>query len=143
MGITFKPTEDHARLAEAYALDAVDAAAGLGVTLDFSEASVKEVESILAEMHDQMIGAQPSAEVMWTFAKMYGSYVGEVMRRAHGGTWGVAKLGDEEAIALDLPATKSNRQIVWPWYRVLKRFQNGPEDNVWHYYQVTVRYIGD
>ena len=44
---------------------------------------------------------------MWAFAKIYGSYIGEVMRRAHGGTWGVATLGDEEAVALDLPVTPS------------------------------------
>jgi hypothetical protein len=110
MGITFRPTEDHPRIAEAHALHAVDAAAPFGVTLDFSEASGKDVES--------------------------------VMRRAHGGTWGVT-LGDEEAVALDLPVTPSNRQIVWPWYRVLIRFRIRPEDNVWHYYQVTVQDIGD
>lgn len=31
-----------------------------------------------------MVTAQPSEEVMWSFAKIYGSYFGEVMRRAHG-----------------------------------------------------------
>jgi hypothetical protein len=143
MGITFRPTEDHPRIAEAYALDAVDAAAPFGVTLDFSEASVRDVESILAKMHEEMSSARPSEEDMWAFAKIYGSYIGEVMRRAHGGTWGVATLGDEEAVALDLPVTPSNRQIVWPWSRVLNRFWDGPEDKVWHYYQVTVRDIGD
>src|SRR5262249_39708386 len=132
MGITFKPSADHARLVEAYALDAVDAAAKHGVTLDFSEARIEHIESILATMHDEMSTAQPSEEVVWTFARMYGSYIGEVMRRRHGGTWGVATLGNDDAVALDLPAAKPNRQIVWPWYRVLNRFRKGAEENVWH-----------
>lgn len=33
----------------------------------------------------------------------------------------------------------ANRMEIWPQIKVEKRLRNGPEDNVWHYFQLTVQ----
>ena len=82
--MSFQSDSQVVQIAEAYSLDAVDLAArNFGVVLDLSEESVREVEQILGRLHDEMSHAQPPEDTVWTFAKAFGSYIGEVMRR-HG-----------------------------------------------------------
>ena len=60
-----------------------------------------------------------------------GAYLGEVIRRDLGGTWH-GDDSDPQAeinVAVDLADGKR----IWPVQRVMKRFRNGPEDNVAHY----------
>jgi hypothetical protein len=57
---------------------------GFGVTLDWSEPSVRQVEEILSRFHEDMAHAKPGDAAVWKVAKAFGSYVGEVMRRHHG-----------------------------------------------------------
>jgi len=129
----------------AYAMDAVDhAQKAFGRNLDYSLASVEAVEEVLAAMYEakpkgllgRLFKARPSPEVMWSFAKMYGGYVGEVLRRHRGGDWFV----DEEIVPgqKTLGLRKGDHRI-WPPAKVGKRLVNGPEDNVWHYLQVVSR----
>ena len=54
----------------------------------------------------------PSDEQIVTFAKMLGSYVGEVFRRNHGADWGMVDI-DGDPIA-GLRAVKS-AILFWPW----------------------------
>ena len=83
------------KMAEAYSLDAVDLAArNFEVVLDSSEESIKQVEQMLDELHRELIRAHPPEDAIWTFAKMFGSYVGEVLLRHHGGEWGTVRMGD-------------------------------------------------
>ncbi len=74
----------------------------------------------------------PTEEQVSTFAKMLGSYVGEVFRRNHGAEWGMVTLGDDSIPGL---RASGSEQLFWPMGKVQKRLVNGPEDNVWHYYQ--------
>ena len=121
------------QVAEAYAADAVDFARNkFQLTLDGSDASVTHIETILGIMHDQMAESKPSDEQVFTFAKMFGSYVGEIFRRNHGATWGLVHLNDETFVGMknhDVPG------LFWPWGRAQKRLRNGAEDNMLHYYQ--------
>jgi hypothetical protein len=60
-----------------------------------------------------------------------GTYLGEVIRRDLGGAWH-SDDSDPEAetnVAVDL----ANGARIWPVQRVMKRFRNGPEDNVAHH----------
>jgi hypothetical protein len=58
-----------------------------GVTLDFSDDSIKEVEKLLAECHREYKKAK-SDEGFHGLALMFGAYIGEVIRRkGFGGTW--------------------------------------------------------
>ncbi len=131
----FATDADVQRMNEAYALDAVDAARiNFGVELDWTDASIETVEQILGELHAQRASA-PSDEVIWTFAKAFGSYMGEVYRRNHGGTWGIVTLNGDS-----FPGMQDARtcQLFWPWGKAHNRIVVGPEDNVLHYYQLLV-----
>lgn len=131
MSGSFRNDSQIAEIAEAYALDAIDAAMdNFQITLSFSEDSIREVETILSRLHDQLPVVRPPADTIWTFAKMFGSYIGEVLRRHHGGAWGIVTLDNQEFPGIQL----SDRSLCWPWSRAHKRITTGPEDNVWHYY---------
>lgn len=121
------------QIAEAYALDAVDFARDrFKLSLDWSDASVAHIETMLAEFHRQIHSVKPTDEQVLQFAKLFGSYVGEVFRRNHGATWGIVSLEGQS-----FPGLKASGPagLFWPWGRVQNRIRNGPEDDVWHYYQ--------
>ncbi|MGE0741816.1 MAG: hypothetical protein AB7O98_10780 [Hyphomonadaceae bacterium] len=132
----FMEDDRYRQIAEAYALDAVDAArANFGVALDWSDASVSQVEQMLDIMNDEIGSANPSPETIETFAKMFGSYIGEVYRRNHGATWGLVKIGEEFIPGLQAEGTCA---LFWPWGRVQNRLVEGDENNVLHYYEALI-----
>jgi hypothetical protein len=132
---SFQADSQVAEIAVAYAHDAVDIAArNFGIALDWSEASVRQVEEILNRLHDEMANAQPSEDAVWAFAKAFGSYVGEVIRRRHGGTWGMIRMEEQSFPGLE----QTGGALCWPWSKAHKRLVHGPEDNVWHYYCILV-----
>jgi hypothetical protein len=134
-----KPTVDDMMVA--YSLDAVDfAKANFQVDLDYSEASVEKLEAILGQLHDtmpkgmlgKMFGKKPSSEQVDQMCKILGGYVGEVMKRHWGGSWKLesAAFPGERIITLEVGGGE-----LWPQQKAGKRLLNGPEDNVWHYFQ--------
>jgi hypothetical protein len=110
--------------------------------LDYSESSVEFVEAALGALHEQIprgfvskiFRRGPPPEVIDQLAKMLGGYVGEVMRRQWGGTWksGSGAFPGALVYTLEIPG----KGDVWPHLKAGKRIVNGPEDNVWHYYQL-------
>lgn len=121
------------KVAEAYALDAVDFARDrFHLPLDWTDVSVQHIETILARFHDEMASAKPSEETILQFAKIFGSYVGEVFRRNHGGRWGMVTVGADTVPGIE---ADKNAGRFWPWGKVRNRLVNGVEDNVWHYYR--------
>ena len=136
MESSFKPESKIQQIAEAYALDAIDFARdNFKLDLDWSDSSVKHIESMLEQFHAGFSTAKPTHEQIFQFAKLFGSYVGEVFRRNHGAEWGMVTLGGEKFPGLRANGTQAT---FWPWGRVQNRIVNGAEDNVWHYYQVLV-----
>lgn len=136
MAESFKADAKIAEIAAAYSLDAVDlAAANFSVKLDWSDGSVKNVEEILGRLHDEMARSKPPEDAVWTFAKAFGSYVGEVLRRHHGGEWGMVTLNGQTFPGIQ----QDGHRLCWPWGRAHKRIVNGPEDNIWHYYQLMIK----
>ncbi|MFO1061102.1 MAG: hypothetical protein U1E53_29560 [Dongiaceae bacterium] len=134
----FSEDPDIRRIAEAYALDAVDVARqNFGEKLDWSEGSIAKVEAMLAILHDSYVTAaqKPGDETVQTFAKMFGSYVGEVYRRHHGGTWGMVTIDGARIPGIE----DTSGGAFWPWGKVANRIRNGPDDNVLLYYKLLVR----
>jgi len=126
----------------AYAEDAVEAASqGFGVKLDYSESSIELVEEILGKFYQtipkglfaRLFKSRPSAEQLNQASKMFGGYIGEVFRRAHGGEWRFNQEIAPGSIVISL--CKDDLQI-FPPAKVYKRLTNGPEDNVWSYFRV-------
>ena len=137
-----KPTL--ADMMEAYARDAVDhAKASAGVTLDFSPESVQKVEQVLEKAYTEMprglgrlFRKGPSPEVMDSMCKMYGGYIGEVVRRTGGGEWVIDR---EVAPGHEVLSLRKGDAVVFPPAKVHKRLTNGAEDNVWFYFQVLMQ----
>jgi hypothetical protein len=131
--MTFKLDPNIQQVAEAYASDAVEfVRERFDFALDWSDQSIAHIESVLGVLHESLADANPSEEQVFGFAKMFGSYVGEVFRRNHGAAWGLIGSGDTAFVGLRVDGTSWQ---CWPWGRAQKRIVNGPEDNIWHYYQ--------
>ncbi|HWI60763.1 MAG TPA: hypothetical protein VNT75_02865 [Symbiobacteriaceae bacterium] len=126
---------------KAYAMDAIEAAqADFGVRLDLSIASLQEVERILGTLYDskprglRKLFQRNSVELdLDLLPKVWGGYVGEVIRRHHGGEWRIARdlYPDDVVYALRVETTD-----IFPPAKVHKRLTNGPGDSVWFYYCV-------
>jgi len=132
MSIRFQRDPQILQIAEAYSLDAVEyAEKAFAIKLDWSDDSVRRVETMLGRLHDERTTQKPSPKQVFQFAKMLGSYVGEVFRKNHGAAWGIVSLDGE-----DFPGLKADKGTVfWPWGRAQNRILNGSSDNLWHYYQ--------
>lgn len=117
------------------------ALADSGLVLDYSPASVEHVEAVLAKLYGaiprslfaRIFRKQPSAAVFLAVCRMYGAYLGEVLRRVGGGEWVVDR---DVSPGLEIVCLELGDARVWPVSKVQKRLVDGPEDNVWHYYQV-------
>lgn len=136
--------EDMAALAER----AVRVTAANGVTLDYSPESIELVEQRLGKLHDAFaaIGNEPSGKLAppsdYEFRLMsltYGAYIAEVLKRKHGGTWSYQSSLYRGREILTFHAGAPERMEIWPQIKVEKRLRNGPEDNVWHYFQLTLQ----
>ncbi|WP_413191923.1 hypothetical protein [Pararobbsia alpina] len=126
------------KIAEAYALDAVDLAAGRYATkLNWSDASVADVEKILGQMSLTYASTapKPTDEQVMAFAKVFGSYVGEVYRRNHGGQWGIVTLGGEHYPGMQTAAGTD----FWPWGRAFDRIKKGADEDIAAYYSVLLK----
>jgi hypothetical protein len=132
----FTPDEKIQKIAEAYALDAIDFVRdNFHLTLDWSDASIKQVETVMDTFARERARSKPPEEKVMAFAKMFGSYIGEVYRKNHGATWGMVDLNGQR-----LPGLKKNKDgtLFWPWGRAQHRLVNGAEDNVWDYYRALI-----
>jgi hypothetical protein len=130
--VTFTPDTEVAKVAERYALEALDTAAqNFQTPLDWTEASIELVEAILGKLHGNLAKQRPPEAAVWMFAKGFGSYVGEVYRRHHGGQWGIVL--DDGSRFTGMEARDGG--IFLPWNRAHKRIVEGANNDVGSYYQ--------
>ena len=84
------PTPNISQVMEAYAKDAEVDARTRGITLDYSELSLNQVDQIL-EMLTQGGVLTPKSpaeeEQLWLLSKKYGGYIGQVVIKVIGGKW--------------------------------------------------------
>ncbi|EKQ56187.1 MULTISPECIES: hypothetical protein [unclassified Clostridium] len=116
-----------------YALDAADTAErNFKIKLDFSEDSIKDVEKILDRLNKTIEIDNPSEDLVLKFAKVFSGYIGQVIKINWGGEW-----KDESNFAIkNGPALKVKDQDLFLLSKVYRRITSGPEDNVWHFYQI-------
>ncbi len=104
-----------------------------GYNADFTINSLKEVDRFFDEhsKNGQPIAKGLLSQQLGSRLFAIGSYVGEVIRRAVGGSWrgNDADPKGEINIELVLP----NGTVIWPVQRVMKRFKNGREDEIYVY----------
>ena len=112
-----------------------------GITLDYSENSVKNVEEILTRIYKQLHpnifkhlfggGQEPITEQqLEEITHLWGAYIGEVIRRHQGGSWSWV-----EWEKVPLAALKIGDDItVFPPNKVKKRLTCGDSDKLDFYY---------
>ncbi|HJY87772.1 MAG TPA: hypothetical protein VKE24_13135 [Candidatus Acidoferrales bacterium] len=116
-----------------YAEQAIKQARDSNVQLDFNENSVMEVETILAQLARQMADAKQSPEDVGEACKVWGSYLGEVVRRRFGGEWSIETYPGKQFATLTLSVGGSK---LFPTMKVHRRLTQGEEDNVWLFYKM-------
>ena len=112
----------------AYAEEAVAAARKFQSSLDYSENSVMELETILA----RLAGEMPLNDMSET-CKMWGSYLGEVVRRRFGGEWSIETYPGKQFATLTLNV---NGNKLFPSIKVHRRLTEGDGDNIWTFYKM-------
>jgi len=120
-------------MVSSYAERAVQEARASNAQLDYSENSLLEVESILAHLARQMAGSSPDAEDVGELCKMWGSYLGEVVRRRFGGEWSIETYPGKQFATLTL-SVGANK--LFPTMKVHRRLTQGDDDNVWSFYKM-------
>jgi hypothetical protein len=125
--------ESVSAMAEAYAEKAVQKAREFNTQLDYSENSLMEVEIILSQLASSLTAAQASASDVGEMCKMWGSYLGEVVRRRFGGEWSVETYPGKQFATLTL-SVGANK--LFPTMKVHRRLTQGADDNVWTFYKM-------
>lgn len=131
-----------------YAERATDLARDFDVLLDYSEESLHGLERILGQLHDEhrtFLRANPGlanhapgqgqAEVdeqMVMMCKLWGGYLGEVVRRRWGGEWAMETYpgGQFATLTLNVRGAK-----LFPSMKIYRRLNEGPADDVWSFYE--------
>ena len=119
---------------QAFADQAVRLGLEFKVHLDYSENSLEEVERLMARFGDDLTSGNAAGKID-EMAKIWGGYLGEVVRRRFGGEWSNEKYpaGDFLIVTLNV-----NGARLFPSMKVHKRLTEGSNENIWSFYQ-TVR----
>src|SRR4051794_33489862 len=136
VGMGFVPNAKAEQAAINHAREAVKVAAErYGITLDWSEDSIREADRLLARIHHVVSARVPlpeDTEGATVFGNAYGCYVGEVFRKYHGGGWGIARYFPEDVPVLQVG---TGGAIISPCTQARARITNGDGENLWGYYE--------
>jgi len=122
--------ESHASVAEmvfSYSEQAVKAAEELSINLDYSEGSVAKLESVVDKVTPR------EGDDMAEACKMWGSYLGEVVRRRFGGEWSIETYPGKEFATLTLSVGGAK---LFPTMKIHRRLTRGSDDNLWVFYKM-------
>jgi hypothetical protein len=120
-------------MVRAYSQAAVELAREFKTALDYTENSVMEVEVILSQFVNDLASGKPPANDMDEMCKLWGSYLGEVVRRRFGGEWGIETYPGKEFATLTLNVGGNK---LFPSMKIHRRLTVGENDNVWTFYKM-------
>lgn len=132
-----------------YAERATELGRDFNMVLDYSEESLQGLEQILAQLSDEhraFVAANPAAgqeagvaEQMVVMSKLWGGYLGEVVRRRWGGEWAMETYpgGNFATLTLNVRGAK-----LFPSMKIYRRLTEGDGDNVWAFYQAVAGKLG-
>jgi hypothetical protein len=115
------------------------------VNLDYTEESIKRVEEIFSSLHKEvplnfiskLLKRGLTENQIYYASLMLGAYIGETIRRIHGGEW----VKDEVMGEKDIITLKVEETSIFPTGKAYKRIKNGSEDDIWFYYRVLAEEI--
>lgn len=119
------------------AQQAVVIAKDFGVDLDGSGESLSGVEAILTALQASLRSGEskPSDDEMAMMCKLWGAYLGEVMRAAVGGEWVLEPPPETKAPA---PALNIRGSLVFPTLKIFRRLTLGSAENVVDFYGLVI-----
>lgn len=128
---------------ESYAAEAVTLAHTLDVELDYSEGSLERLEALLAQLHRDRPTPAPGQNVPEPLdpvmkqtdemARVWGGYLGEVIRRHIGGEWTVHDYPGTQSPVL---ALEINGSRIFPAMKIFRRLTIGDSENVAAFYRM-------
>jgi hypothetical protein len=81
-------TDEMSKLMQSAARDAVGYVSEQHkLTLDFTLASLTDIDKVLATLHEHQQQQSHSAELLFTLCNIIGAYIGEVFIANYGGNW--------------------------------------------------------
>ncbi len=99
-------------------------------SLDYTPDSLDAIERMLGKVHNlskyAAAGQGPGEEHLATASKVWGIYIGEVIRRHYGGQWSLAEDG-----VLSLLIGEAQ---IYPIAKARKRIVDGPTENIRYYF---------
>ena len=110
-----------------------------GITLDYSENSIEQVDEIIEGMRKSGL----SVKDVYLNLLIAGCYIGEIFIRKHTAKWVKAKetsYGDS-ASGAPIVIEYAINSYTSPIDKVIKRLENGQEDYLPYYYQVFCKLI--
>ena len=104
--------------------------------LDYSVSSLKTVDDIIGGFHADGVTTEEIAATVFGF----GCYVGEVFVRNVGAKWRLTTQEEEDTIyGVPLILTLNKDTTANPIGKVIKRLENGDEDNLPYFYHAFTR----
>lgn len=121
------------RLAEQAAMDAWQR---YRLRLQIHVSSLPEFEGYLDRVSKEPSFLKSTEKDQRAEGLIGGAFIGEAIRRVHGGTWLDEKPDLKEAGPFPLQMAAGH--AIWPVNWAFKRLMNGPEDNIYHKYRIMV-----
>ena len=125
---------DLGSMMEGYARAAVDLAKReFKQQLDFTADSIDALDEILV-----LVGESPDLDVDFE-ARLWGSYLGEVMRRRYAGGW---EMTPYPGGAVAVPAVEVRGSRLFPLLKVYRRLTVGEEEDLGAFYNMVTERLG-
>jgi hypothetical protein len=102
-------------------------------TLDFSSDSIDALDEILV-----LVGESPELDLDFE-ARLWGSYLGEVLRRRYAGTWEMTLYPGGVAA---VPAVDVRGSRLFPLMKVYRRLTMGREEDLRSFYSMVTERLG-
>jgi hypothetical protein len=104
-----------------------------GQKLDFSSESIDGLDEILV-----LVGESPELDVDFE-VRLWGSYLGEVLRRRYAGTWEMTQYPGGVAA---VPAVDLRGPRLFPLMKVYRRLTEGEEEDLRTFYSMVTERLG-
>src|SRR2546423_8205547 len=104
---------------------------GFEMELDFSESSLQKVEQILSHLANEMPESAGDTAID-EMSKVWGGYLGEVVRRRWGGEWTIDYYPGGQYLIITLNVGGSK---LFPSMKVNRRLTEGPSEDLWSFYK--------
>lgn len=126
---------DLGAMMEGYARAAVEfAQRDFQQTLDYSSDSIDALDDILV-----MVGESPEVDLDFE-VRLWGSYLGEVLRRRYAGTW---EMTPYPGGAVSVPAVDVRGSRLFPLMKVYRRLTTGEEEDLRAFYSMVTERLGN